>query len=318
MEPCAHPAIALPLPRTHHRGTTRLTPQVNASKLAFRLLCRRHGAQLCYTPMLPSRSVVTQNRQAFDTCAADQPLIVQLCGDDPDIMARAGVAVQRGCQAVDINFGCPQVCVGAGAGEWVRSHGSTPVRRVGCVRNRKWQGGVTTAHSCLKVRRACAALGLAAPATHAHPSRTPHLVCTRVVAEPELAVRIVAAMHQAMDVPVTCKVRVLPSREDTLALCRAFQDAGCQMLTVHGRTRDLKAERDKGCDWDLIRDIKADLDIPVFANGGIGCLGDVQRCLEVRPTLRPGARRGTQTLTLRLPCVSFPGVVSCLLAVHRV
>ena len=133
--------------------------------------------------------------------------------------------------------------------------------------------------------------------------------------EPELAVRIVAAMHQAMDKPVTCKVRVLPSREDTLALCRAFQDAGCQMLTVHGRTRDLKAERDKGCDWDLIRDIKAELDIPVFANGGIGSLGDARRCLEVggaaagrSPCAVCGARRTRHCVSRWCGC--------CGLAVH--
>ena len=54
--------------------------QVNASKLAFRLLCRRHGAQLCYTPMLSMRSVVSQKRNAFRTHPDDQPLIVQVQG----------------------------------------------------------------------------------------------------------------------------------------------------------------------------------------------------------------------------------------------
>ncbi len=35
------------------------------------------------------------------------------------------------------------------------------------------------------------------------------------------------------------------------------------------------------CDWDGIRRIKAELTIPVIANGGIGRMSDVARCLEV-------------------------------------
>ena len=65
---CAHWAV----------GGAPYCVQVNASKLAFRLLCRRHGAQLCYTPMLSMRSVVSQKRNAFRTHPDDQPLIVQV------------------------------------------------------------------------------------------------------------------------------------------------------------------------------------------------------------------------------------------------
>lgn len=55
--------------------------------------------------------------------------------------------------------------------------------------------------------------------------------------EPDLAVSIIDAMHRACAKPITCKVRVLDNKADTLALCRRFQHAGAQMITVHGRTR---------------------------------------------------------------------------------
>ena len=90
---------------------------------------------------------------------------------------------------------------------------------------------------------------------------------------------IVATLHDHLSIPVTCKVRLLPSLDDTLTLVRTLEAAGCAVLTVHGRTKEAIKDRVGAADWDAIRAIKAALRIPVIANGSVATHADVQRCL---------------------------------------
>jgi len=96
----------------------------------------------------------------------------------------------------------------------------------------------------------------------------------------ELVVRIVFTLSQGLDKPVTCKIRLLPSFEETLSLCHALVAAGCSLLTVHGRTKEQNKHLVGMCDWEAIRRIKERMPIPVFANGGISDLEDVLKCIE--------------------------------------
>jgi tRNA-dihydrouridine synthase 1 len=86
-------------------------PMVEMGELSFRMLTRKYGADLCYTPMLHSKNSVTQSSylpKEFTTVPEDRPLFAQFCGNDPDIILKAALLVQDRVDAVDLNFGCPQ------------------------------------------------------------------------------------------------------------------------------------------------------------------------------------------------------------------
>lgn len=65
---------------------------------------------------------------------------------------------------------------------------------------------------------------------------------------------------------------------------------GAQLITVliddisykqvHGRTKEQNKDNVGECDWKAIQRIRDSLSIPVFANGGISCLSDVERCIK--------------------------------------
>ena len=87
-------------------------------------------------------------------------------------------------------------------------------------------------------------------------------------------------LAENLKVPVCCKIRILPDKEKTMALVRGIEDAGCSILTVHGRTKEQNKHLMGTCDWQIIKEIKQTLQIPVFANGGIHKFADVERCLK--------------------------------------
>jgi len=94
-----------------------LAPMVGGSELAFRLLCRKYGAQLAYTPMMNSERFAIEESyrlKEFQTTPQDRPLVAHFSGNDPEIMLRAAKYVEDKCDAIDLNLGCPQRVAHAG------------------------------------------------------------------------------------------------------------------------------------------------------------------------------------------------------------
>ncbi|MES1025493.1 tRNA dihydrouridine synthase DusB [Gloeocapsa sp. BRSZ] len=98
--------------------------------------------------------------------------------------------------------------------------------------------------------------------------------------QPEVAEEIVRSVVKAVDVPVTVKTRIgWTDKEITiLDFAKRMEDAGAQMITVHGRTR---AQGYNGtARWEWIARVKEVLSIPVIANGDIFSVEAAVRCLE--------------------------------------
>ncbi|HRP86046.1 MAG TPA: tRNA dihydrouridine synthase DusB [Gammaproteobacteria bacterium] len=106
-----------------------LAPMAGVTDRPFRALCRRLGASFAATEMVSADQRLwdtPKSRHRLDHAGEGDPVIVQIAGGDPEMIAAAALAnAALGAQVVDINMGCPakKVCNRAAGSALLRDEG---------------------------------------------------------------------------------------------------------------------------------------------------------------------------------------------------
>ncbi|WP_076419388.1 tRNA dihydrouridine synthase DusB [Colwellia sp. UCD-KL20] len=106
------------------------------------------------------------------------------------------------------------------------------------------------------------------------------LAGSALLKEPSLVEQIIKSVVQAVDVPVTLKIRTgwCEDTRNGIEIAKIAEQHGIQSLAVHGRTRNDFYKGD--AEYDTIKAIKASVSIPVVANGDITTVEKAKQVLE--------------------------------------
>ncbi|MBU3192157.1 tRNA dihydrouridine synthase DusB [Clostridium bowmanii] len=99
--------------------------------------------------------------------------------------------------------------------------------------------------------------------------------------DPKLAAEIIKEMKKVSIKPVTVKFRTGfdSNNINAVEFAKYMEDAGIDAMAVHGRTREQMYEG--RADWNIIRDVKDSVKVPVIGNGDIFCVEDAIRIKEI-------------------------------------
>jgi len=89
-----------------------LAPMHQVTRSPMRLLCKEGGADVVYTEMIAAEAIIREIPQAMEMASFDEeqrPVVIQIFGDKPEVMAQAAKLLEDKFQpdGIDINFGCP-------------------------------------------------------------------------------------------------------------------------------------------------------------------------------------------------------------------
>lgn len=98
--------------------------------------------------------------------------------------------------------------------------------------------------------------------------------------EPKLCGDIVYAVKNAVDIPVTVKIRKGWDKNsiNAIEVAKICENSGADAIAIHGRTKEQMYSLN--ADWDIIREIKQNVNIPVIGNGDIYTAKDALNMIE--------------------------------------
>lgn len=98
--------------KSFSRPIVALAPMADMTDLPFCLICKEHGAPVMFREMVSAEAVVRMNPKTLEMARFDErerPLIQQIFGSDPHVMAEAARIIEEHFHpdGIDINMGCP-------------------------------------------------------------------------------------------------------------------------------------------------------------------------------------------------------------------
>ena len=98
--------------------------------------------------------------------------------------------------------------------------------------------------------------------------------------EPKKLGAVVRALVEATPLPVTVKIRAGWDSHSVNApeVAKICEDSGARAVAVHARTREQQYAGK--ANWNVIRDVKRAISVPVFGNGDVRCGADALRMLD--------------------------------------
>lgn len=121
-----------------------------------------------------------------------------------------------------------------------------------------------------------------------------------LLTQPDQIKTLLTKCVENLNIPVTCKIRLLPELDETLKLVKLIESCGVSAIAVHGRTKDQRSSHENQDDH--IRAIVESVSIPVIANGGSNHIKSYSDIIKFRE------RTGASSVMLARAAMKNPSI----------